>query len=768
MLCFVLFALSSLSVHSSFFSVLVMGRVMAGIASSLLQTVFDSWMLAEHYNFAYPDEWLAQTYQQVASGTTIVVVGAGLVSEAAAALGGISGLFDVSLVLALSGLALVMLTWTRENFAAPVTIAGFCDAPRPFRERDPVLAPRLLPRHSTGVLRGSNPHRSLHVGARPLYERRRPSEARALSTPSSPRPRARRGRGLGRATAVRCDLLHVHVELDARIVLFQLVARVARGRWRSLGRLACVTASVAMVVLAAVQSRALVLLAFLVFEVCKGVCVYYPVVGTLRGQYIPMEVRTIISQCSKPVLGAAVLVLLLNFAELSSIIFVLCAVLLSMAAWCQHQLIESKAVPDGSSAAVGGEVVATVRNAASGPPRARPLPRRFFVRCSSRGERRRHTGTPPCREWEERKASVKIEIPGRLLFANLNEPKHRSSSGSRALAWNTMSTVYPAETADIHPATFVTLRFSLDRMGHVKDAESRRTHVKAERLKETTRAIGNTLTRAALHDAGAVETARAERALRALRCCGWRTVHRAGVPSVQEPPATKRRWRFTRLAKSVAHAKQVSRLAVSKESRAHQSHVFADELFKIRVAGEAQRAGDEHLCVLTRDRMRNEERALAERTQALAARRLARRERGAACGSACRPSRAVLSWARGGANTWRASPPRAGGHVLAYDDGSVCMRQPIPERLERVLQPYLEDSAQIVDEPVASDPGLAAAAGFCGPQPGRGSCAEYFFVSFDDGSAVRGPAIAHDGPAQPPSSGRDAHDARHDPRVSER
>ena len=66
-----------------------------------------------------------------------------------------------------------------------------------------------------------------------------------------------------------------------------------------------VTASVAMVVLAAVQSRALVLLAFLVFEVCKGV--YYPVVGTLRGQYIPMEVRTIISQCSKPVLGAAVL-----------------------------------------------------------------------------------------------------------------------------------------------------------------------------------------------------------------------------------------------------------------------------------------------------------------------------------------------------------------------------------------------------------------------------------------------------------------------------
>ena len=121
--------------------------------------------------------------------------------------------------------------------------------------------------------------------------------------------------------------------------------------------LACVTASVAMVVLAAVQSRALVLLAFLVFEVCKGV--YYPVVGTLRGQYIPMEVRTIISQCSKPVLGAAVLVLLLNFAELSSIIFVLCAVLLSMAAWCQHQLIESKAVPDGSSAAVGGEVVHT-------------------------------------------------------------------------------------------------------------------------------------------------------------------------------------------------------------------------------------------------------------------------------------------------------------------------------------------------------------------------------------------------------------------------
>ena len=41
------------------------------------------------------------------------------------------------------------------------------------------------------------------------------------------------------------------------------------------------------------------------------------------------------------------LVLLLNFAELSSIIFMLCAVLLSMAGYCQHQLIETQSkAPD--------------------------------------------------------------------------------------------------------------------------------------------------------------------------------------------------------------------------------------------------------------------------------------------------------------------------------------------------------------------------------------------------------------------------------------
>ena len=298
-----------------------------------------------------------------------------------------------------------------------------------------------------------------------------------------------------------------------------------------------------------------------------------------------------------------------------------------------------------------------------------------------------------------------------------------------------MSTVYPAETADIHPATFVTLRFSLDRMGHVKDAESRRTHVKAERLKETTRAIGNTLTRAALHDAGAVETARSALCVRYAAADGEPFIGQE-CPPPQEPPATKRRWRFTRLAKSVAHAKQVSRLAVSKESRAHQSHVFADELFKIRVAGEAQRAGDEHLCVLTRDRMRNEERALAERTQALAARRLARRERGARVrvGVPAVVGRAQLG-TRWSEYVACVALSRAGGHVLVYDDGSVCMRQPIPERLERVLQPYLEDSAQIVDEPVASDSSLRRRPVFVALSPDADRALEYFFVSFDDGSA---------------------------------
>ena len=357
MLCFVLFALSSLSVHSSFFSVLVMGRVMAGVASSLLQTVFDSWMLAEHYNFAYPDEWLAQTYQQVASGTTIVAVGAGLVSEAAAALGGISGPFDVSLVLALSGLALVMLTWTRENFAAPVTIAGFCDAlgrsATAIQSSHHVFYLVILQACFEAAI-----HIALFMWVPVLY-----TSAAALggSGALDTVVAAAAGADAGAASAAPPPFGVIFSMFMSSLMLgsywFQLVAARGTRTVEELGRLACVTASVAMVVLAAVQSRALVLLAFLVFEVCKGV--YYPVVGTLRGQYIPMEVRTIISQCSKPVLGAAVLVLLLNFAELSSIIFVLCAVLLSMAAWCQHQLIESKAVPDGSSAAVGGEVVHT-------------------------------------------------------------------------------------------------------------------------------------------------------------------------------------------------------------------------------------------------------------------------------------------------------------------------------------------------------------------------------------------------------------------------
>ena len=63
--------------HWSFFKVLMIGRILGGISTSLLGCSFESWMVTQHKASGYSDELLEQTFAQASFINGLLAVAAG-------------------------------------------------------------------------------------------------------------------------------------------------------------------------------------------------------------------------------------------------------------------------------------------------------------------------------------------------------------------------------------------------------------------------------------------------------------------------------------------------------------------------------------------------------------------------------------------------------------------------------------------------------------------------------------------------------------------
>src|SRR4051812_37633786 len=62
-------------------SILIGGRVLGGIATSILFSSFESWMVHEHHEQGYPEEWLGMTFAVCTSGNGIVAIASGVIAS---------------------------------------------------------------------------------------------------------------------------------------------------------------------------------------------------------------------------------------------------------------------------------------------------------------------------------------------------------------------------------------------------------------------------------------------------------------------------------------------------------------------------------------------------------------------------------------------------------------------------------------------------------------------------------------------------------------
>ena len=120
-----LYALSCVAKHWNDFEVLIVGRVLGGIATSLLFSAFESWIVAEHHGRGFDGDLLGDIFSRS------VFFGNGLVAIIAGVVGnylvrdleyGPLAPFDAAIVVLVVGGLVILFTWT-ENYGTTTTAA---------------------------------------------------------------------------------------------------------------------------------------------------------------------------------------------------------------------------------------------------------------------------------------------------------------------------------------------------------------------------------------------------------------------------------------------------------------------------------------------------------------------------------------------------------------------------------------------------------------------------------------------------------------------
>uniref|UniRef100_A0A7S0R371 Molybdate-anion transporter n=1 Tax=Chlamydomonas leiostraca TaxID=1034604 RepID=A0A7S0R371_9CHLO len=117
----VTYALSCFTKHSPDYWVLMAGRVLGGIATSLLFSAFESWVVAEHFGRGFDEKWLGDVFSKaVFSGNGLMAILAGLVANTLVGtfqLGPVAPFDASATVLVVGGVAIALL-WG-ENYGDP-------------------------------------------------------------------------------------------------------------------------------------------------------------------------------------------------------------------------------------------------------------------------------------------------------------------------------------------------------------------------------------------------------------------------------------------------------------------------------------------------------------------------------------------------------------------------------------------------------------------------------------------------------------------------
>lgn len=278
-----LYSLSALSTRANTLPLLYAGRVAGGLGTSLLFSAPEAWLVSEHQRSGFAPALLSETFTLAYFGDSLVAIAAGQLAGLAAAAGGPTAPFELSIFFLVAGAAMAALTWRENKGGAPPAA--------PEQDLDAVGAPPKPAAARTGniVVQAlgavAADRRVALVGAvQALFE----GAMYIFVLQWPPALKAALGDAVPYGKIFSCFMVACMIGSST----FGAAIRRFAPEDMMTALLALATASMAAATLSCGGALAPIIAAFFAFEACVG-C-YFPLIGTLRSKYLPDAYRGVI------------------------------------------------------------------------------------------------------------------------------------------------------------------------------------------------------------------------------------------------------------------------------------------------------------------------------------------------------------------------------------------------------------------------------------------------------------------------------------------
>lgn len=316
----VTYGLSCATKHSPNFAVLMAGRLLAGIATSILFSAFESWLVSEHNRRGFEQTLISETFSKAQFGNAVGAIVAGQIAGAVAGKFGKVAPFDTAAAF-LGALALIVaLTWTENYGDSRQSVAGgFAAAWTTLVSDEKIILVGIIQSCFESAMY------LMVFSWTPALQ----SASDASSTGEIPH-------------GMIFSSFMVSIMIGSSVFTFLLKQQPIELFMRDANVIAFACFSVT-----AVSARVMdVYIALLVFEVICGI--YFPAMGTMRAKYIPEETRSAIMNFLRVPLNLIVCITLFrNFPNYR--VFQFCAILTLIAVFCQQRLFTVSKASIGTS-----------------------------------------------------------------------------------------------------------------------------------------------------------------------------------------------------------------------------------------------------------------------------------------------------------------------------------------------------------------------------------------------------------------------------------
>ncbi|MFQ6638053.1 hypothetical protein Gotur_012558, partial [Gossypium turneri] len=308
------YILSCITKHSPQYKILMIGRVLGGIATSLLFSAFESWLVAEHNKRGFEQQWLSLTFSKaIFLGNGLVAILSGLFGNLlvdSLSLGPVAP-FDAAACFLAIGMAIILSSWT-ENFG------------------DPSENKDLLTQFRGAAVAIASDEKIALLGAiQSLFEGSMYTFV-FLWTPALSPNDEEIPHGFIFATFMLASML-------GSSLASRLMAR-SSPRVESYMQIVFVISSASLLLPIITNVCCLQLLGFCTFEACVGI--FWPSIMKMRSQYIPEEARSTIMNFFRIPLNIFVCIVLYNVNAFPiTVMFGMCSIFLFVASILQRRLM---------------------------------------------------------------------------------------------------------------------------------------------------------------------------------------------------------------------------------------------------------------------------------------------------------------------------------------------------------------------------------------------------------------------------------------------